>query len=40
MGAMDERMSAAPETEVCALLPCFDMSRKEEAIKEAVVLML
>ena len=33
-------MSAAPETEVCARLPCLDIRSREEAMSEAVVLML
>ena len=33
-------MSAAPETDVCARLPCLDIKSREEAMSEAVVLML
>ena len=33
-------MSAAPETEVCARLPCLDIKSREEAMSEAVVLIL
>ena len=40
VGVIEDKISAAPETDVCALLPCFDISSKEEAIKDAVVLML
>ena len=39
-GRMEERMSAAPETEVCARLPCLDIISKAEAMSEAVVLIL
>ena len=40
VGVTEERMSAAPETDVWALLPCLDIRRREEARREAVVLML
>ena len=40
VGCMDESISAAPETEVWALLPCFDIMRNEDAISDAVVEML
>ena len=33
-------MSAAPETEVCARFPCLDIKSREEAMSEAVVLIL
>ena len=40
VGCMEERMSAAPEIDVCARLPCLDIKSKEEAMREAVVLIL
>ncbi len=40
VGSIEERMSAAPETEVCARLPCLDIKSRDEAMSEAVVLML
>ena len=40
IGCIEERMSAAPETEVCARLPCLDIKSREEAMSEAVVLIL
>ena len=33
-------MSAAPEIEVWALFPCLDIRSREEATREAVVLIL
>ena len=40
VGCIEERMSAAPETDVWARLPCLDIRSREEAMSEAVVLML
>ena len=40
VGRMEERISAAPETEVCARFPCLDIKSREEAMSEAVVLIL
>ncbi len=40
VGCMEERMSAAPETEVCARLPCLEIKSSDEAMSEAVVLIL
>lgn len=40
MGTVDCKRSAEPDLDVLALLPCFEMRRREEARIEEVVLIL